>query len=95
MCVLRLEAWRSRLSDEQEMSEKLHMGALIISIGYWGPLYYNYNKEPPKYGKQQSSRVHGLEPAKPKDSTSHEITARCLPPVTKPWLKPQTATLKL
>ena len=22
------------------------MGALIIRIGCWGPLYYNYNKEP-------------------------------------------------
>ena len=22
--------------------------ALIIGIGFWGPLYYNYNKEPPK-----------------------------------------------
>ena len=23
------------------------MGALIIRIGFWGPLYYNHNKEPP------------------------------------------------
>ena len=22
--------------------------ALIIRIGFWGPLYYSYNKEPPK-----------------------------------------------
>ena len=22
------------------------LGALIFSIGFWGPLYYNYNKEP-------------------------------------------------
>ena len=21
-------------------------GALVIRIGFWGPLYYNYNKEP-------------------------------------------------
>ena len=21
---------------------------MIIRIGFWGPLYYNYNKEPPK-----------------------------------------------
>ena len=26
-----------------------NIGALMISIGFWGPLYYNYNdKEPPK-----------------------------------------------
>ena len=24
------------------------IGALIIIIGFWGPLFYNYNKEPPK-----------------------------------------------
>ena len=24
------------------------IGALIITIGFWGSLYYNYNKEPPK-----------------------------------------------
>ena len=22
------------------------IGASIISIGFWGPLYFNYNKEP-------------------------------------------------
>ena len=26
----------------------VNIGALIIRIGLWGPLYYNYNKEPPK-----------------------------------------------
>ena len=25
------------------------IGALIIRIGFWGPLYYNYSKEPPKH----------------------------------------------
>ena len=25
-----------------------NMGALIIRIGFWGPLYYTYNKEPLK-----------------------------------------------
>ena len=24
----------------------LYVGALIIRIGFWGPLYYSYNKEP-------------------------------------------------
>ena len=23
---------------------------LIIRIGFWGPVYYNYNKEPPQNG---------------------------------------------
>ena len=23
-------------------------GAFIIRIGFWGPIYYNYSKEPPK-----------------------------------------------
>ena len=25
-----------------------NIGALIIRIGFWGPVYYTYNKEPPK-----------------------------------------------
>ena len=25
-----------------------NIGALIIRIGFWGPLCYDYNKEPPK-----------------------------------------------
>ena len=28
--------------------EGLDIGALIIRIGFWGPLYYNDNKEPPE-----------------------------------------------
>ena len=30
------------------MSLPVHIGALIIRIGFWRPLYYNYSKEPPK-----------------------------------------------
>ena len=30
------------------MEEPDNVGALIIRIGSWGILYYNYNKEPPK-----------------------------------------------
>ena len=26
----------------------LNIGALIIRIGFWGPIYYSYKKEPPK-----------------------------------------------
>ena len=25
-----------------------NIGALIIRIGFWGPLHYSYDKEPPK-----------------------------------------------
>ena len=25
-----------------------NIGALIIRMGFWGPLYYNYNREPPQ-----------------------------------------------
>ena len=25
-----------------------NIGALIIRIGFWGPLYFHHNKEPPK-----------------------------------------------
>ena len=28
--------------------DAFNIGALIIRIGLWGPLYYNSNKEPPK-----------------------------------------------
>ena len=27
------------------------IGAIIIRLGFWGPVYYRYNKEPPKYIK--------------------------------------------
>ena len=26
----------------------INIGAFKIRIGFWGPLYYNYKKEPPK-----------------------------------------------
>ena len=26
---------------------RINIGAFIIRVGLWGPLYYNYNKEPP------------------------------------------------
>ena len=29
-------------------AEEHNIGALIIRIGFWGPLSYNSNKEPPK-----------------------------------------------
>ena len=32
----------------KERSPPDKIGALLIRIGFWGPLYYNYNKEPPK-----------------------------------------------
>ena len=25
---------------------RINIGALIIRVGFWGPLYYNYNKDP-------------------------------------------------
>ena len=32
----------------QSFGERLRsIGAFIIRIGLWGPLYYNYEKEPP------------------------------------------------
>ena len=27
---------------------KASIGALLIRIGFWGPLYYNYTREPPQ-----------------------------------------------
>ena len=32
-----MEAW----------SKQVNIGALIIGIGFWGSLYYNYNEGPP------------------------------------------------
>ena len=29
-------------------AQSARVGALISRIGFWGPLYYNYNKEPPQ-----------------------------------------------
>ena len=28
--------------------ELMYIGASIIRIGFWGPLYYNYSKDPRK-----------------------------------------------
>ena len=39
---------RLRLIHIISALQHLMLGALIIRIGFGGPLYYNYNKEPPK-----------------------------------------------
>ena len=31
----------------EQMTEEYNTGALMILIGYWGPLYYSYKKAPP------------------------------------------------
>ena len=31
-----------------DKGDGVNVGALIIRIGFWGSLYYNHNKEPPK-----------------------------------------------
>ena len=33
--------------SENYRSDCINMGAFLIRIGFWGPLYYSYNKEPP------------------------------------------------
>ena len=43
MCVLRL-----KLQEGASAPAYPNVGALIIRIGFWGPLYYIYDKEPPK-----------------------------------------------
>ena len=37
-----------KLQIAQTSIERITIGALVRRIGFWGPLYYNYNKEPPK-----------------------------------------------
>ena len=39
-----------------------NVGALMIRIGFWGPVYYNYNKEPPKYYRQLLRPLYYLIP---------------------------------
>ena len=42
-------SWPGWVQGHAEPEPKsLNTGALIIRIGSWGPLYYNYNKERPK-----------------------------------------------
>ena len=36
--------WVFKLSSPQEIM----IGTLMIRIGFGGPIYYNYDKEPPK-----------------------------------------------
>ena len=36
------------MRKEEATATMIHVGALIIRIGFGGPLYDNYSKEPPK-----------------------------------------------
>ena len=38
--------------NRQKTAEAQIIRALIIGIGFWGPFYYNCNKEPPKSYRQ-------------------------------------------
>ena len=38
-----------------------YIGALIIRIGFWGPLYYNYDKEPPKWHRYLFRRLYYMD----------------------------------
>ena len=42
------EAGHSRILIGDHQGADPTIGALIIRIRFWGPLYYDYNKEPPK-----------------------------------------------
>ena len=42
------EADQAWLLQDELHGITANVGASIIRIGFWGPLYYNYNKEPPK-----------------------------------------------
>ena len=33
--------------DQAQRFDPANIGAMIIRIGFWGPLYYHCNKEPP------------------------------------------------
>ena len=43
---------------------KDNIGAFIIRIGFWGPFYYNYHKEPPKIALVilQAPKLHPIIP---------------------------------
>ena len=51
-CIALLVTLLTKSSDPSSTSlaamSYCNTGALIIRIGFWGPLYYNYTKEPPK-----------------------------------------------
>ena len=40
--------YRSQQAHKCSQTLISHKGALIIRLGFWSPLYYTYNKEPPK-----------------------------------------------
>ena len=43
-------SWSCRAADSTSLGQDMgfNIAALIIRIGVWGPLYCNYNQEPPK-----------------------------------------------
>ena len=43
-----LRIWLTNFWVAKVLISKTNISALIIRIGLWGPLYYTYNKEPPK-----------------------------------------------
>ena len=49
----------------------LHVGALIIRIGFWGVLYHNCEKQPPPHsiGSNIVAYIEGLESLESKDES--------------------------
>ena len=49
-CTKAAAEWCEQMGprDLEDRVLGFNIGALIIRIGFWGPLYYIYNKEPPK-----------------------------------------------
>ena len=34
-------------SETSEVFKSWNIGTVLVRIGFWGPLYYNHDKEPP------------------------------------------------
>ena len=49
-------------------------GAFIISIGFWGALYYSHNKEPPphnSFGNYEGPYIMQVDPKAMQESTNN------------------------
>ena len=59
--VALLQEPRGVSSEAWVLKMNRHIGEIIIRIGFWGPLYYNNNREPPLepfHGHLRGMRLH-------------------------------------
>ena len=61
------------MMPKADFGGQLTIGALIIRTRFWGPLYYNYNKGPPKQYRQLLKPLYYGGAAGQDNTRRHEL----------------------